>query len=235
MNIKQLFQDLSFGELSTLSLAQDGNGFITDAGKERLIRFANDGLLKLYSRFVLKESEVVIEQVESITNYHLLLKFAESQAGTSTQTHLYIKDLPEEPFKEDVVRILKVFDGNNCELRLNDDANPLSLFTPQAKVLQVPNPVTGVPLAINYQAMHEELVLDEALDQEIELPEVLHSALRNWIAYRCFCQVKTQESMAAGQDHLGQFETTCAEVIANDLVGNTTSQTNNRFQLNGWR
>lgn len=233
MNIKQLFADLSFGELSTLSLAQDGNGYLTDAGKERVIRFANDGLLKLYSRFVLKESEVLIEMVEWITNYHLILKFAESQEGNGQDYH-YIKDLPEEPFKDDVIRILQVYDGDGRRMRLNDDANPLSLFTPQAKVLQVPNPLAGAPLAITYQALHETLVLNEAMDQEIELPEVLHSALRNWVAYRCFGQVKTQESMAAAQDHLNQFETTCAEVIANDLVGNTTSQTNNRFQLNGW-
>ncbi|WP_244832336.1 DUF6682 family protein [Caballeronia sp. TF1N1] len=234
MNINQLFQDLSFGELSTLSLAQDGNGYITDAGKERLIRFANDGMLKLYGRFVLKESELLIEQVEWITNYHLILKFAESQMATGDQDYYYIKDLPAEPFKDDVIRILKVYDVSGCELKLNDDANPFSLFTPQANVLQVPNPVGGAPLAVTYQAKPAPLVLNEALDQEIELPDVLHAALRNWIAYRCFGQVKTQESMAAAADHLAQFEGACAEVITYDLVGNTTSQTNNRFALNGW-
>jgi hypothetical protein len=233
MNIQELFADLSFGELSTLFLAQEGNGLITDAGKERIIRFANDGLLKLYTRFVLKQSDVVIELVDSITNYHLLKKFAQSQAGISNQAHLYIQDLFEEPFQEDVIRISAVFSAEQGELPLNNEHDRCSVFTPQVNVLQVPNPVTGKALSIAYQAKHPVLTLED-LTQEIELPEVLTPALRDWIAYRAFSQMKTQEAQADAQTHLQAYEYTCNEVITQDLVNQTVSQTNNRFQQNGW-
>ena len=232
MNIQQLFQDLSFGELATLSLATSGNGVITDAGKEHIIRFANDGLLRLYSRFLLKQNDVLIEMVDWITNYHLSSKFAESQAGISTQTHLYIKDLPEEPFSDDVIKILNVF-REDGELPLNNEANALSCFTPQADVLQVPNPENGVALSVGYQAKHPILTLDD-LTQEIELPEVLHGALRDWIAFRAYSQVKTQEARIAAQDHAQAYEQACLDVVQNDLVNQTQSSTNNRFELNGW-
>lgn len=232
MNITELFADLSFGELSTLNLAQEGTGIITDAGKERIIRFANDGLLKLYSRFILKQSDVLIELVEWITSYHLMLKFAESQAGTSTQRHLYIKDLYEEPFPDDVIRILNVFDSDGCELPLNDEGSQSSVFT-QGNVVQVPNPEQGKALSIGYQARHPQLTLDHP-DQEIELPDVLMPALRAWIAYRAFNQLNTQESQAIASGHQASFEATCSEAITLDLVGTSSSQTNNRFHRNGW-
>lgn len=233
MNISDLFQDLSFGELSSLTLASEGTGIITDAGKERIIRFANEGLLKLYSRYVLKEEDVVISLVESITNYHLLLKFAQSQAGISTQTNLYILDLVEEPFQEDVIRILNVYDSRARELPLNDDGNDFSVFTPQANVLQVPRPKDGMAISIGYQAKHPLLTLVD-LTQEICLPDVLVPALRAWVAYRAFGQINTQESQAIAAGHKASYEATCNEVLSLDLVGTSQSQTNDRFDSNGW-
>jgi hypothetical protein len=233
MNIQELFADLSFGELSSLTLAQEGAGLITDAGKERVIRFANEGLLKLYARYVLKQNDVLIETVDWITQYHLLRKFAESSAGTSTQPVLYIKDLYREPFQEDVIRILSVFNSYGCELPLNDEGNPLSVFTPQGNVLQVPRPECGVALSVSYQAKHRLLTLAD-LTQEIELPEVLRPALRAWIASGIFGQVNTQESQAMAQGHLASYEATCSEALQQDLVSTSTSTTSNRFHKNGW-
>jgi hypothetical protein len=233
MDITQLFSDLSFGELSSLNLANEGAGYITDDGKERIIRFANDGLLKLHSTFVLRQNDVLIDLVESITSYHLLLKYAQSQAGTSTQQHLYIRDLVEEPFQEDVIRILSVFDSCGRELPLNDETNDYSVFTPQNRVLQVPRPKDGIALSLGYQAKHPLLTLED-LTQEIDLPDVLVPALRAWIAYRAFGQLNTQESQAISAGHLESFKATCGEAVALDLVSTSQSQTNNRFQRNGW-
>ncbi|MDR5839332.1 DUF6682 family protein [Caballeronia sp. LZ034LL] len=233
MNIAELFADLSFGELSILHWAGEGNGTITDAGKERLIRFANDGLLKLYTRFLLKENDVLIELKSWITNYHLDARFAVSQGEEATQPFLYIRDMPLEKFSDDVIRILAVFNSYGYQYPLNDDGNPHSLFTPQGKVLQVPHPQDGVVLSVSYQAKHPTLTLAD-LTQEIELPEVLVPALRDWIGYRAFGQMKTQEALAMAQTHQAQYEAACAEVVQQDLVSTSTSTTNERFNKNGW-
>lgn len=234
MIISELFADLSYGELATLNLAEEGNGVITDAGKERIIRFINDGLLKLYSRFILKESNVLIEMVEWITQYHLLLKFAQSQQGVSTQTNLYIIDSELEPFPENVIRILTVYGGDGCVLPLNDEGNPFSLFTPKHNVLQVPNPQEGMPLSITYQAKHAPLVLAHE-DATIDLPDVLVPALRNWIAYRAYDQVKTQEAQQMAQANRQEYENVCTEAIQLDLLGTSMANTTHRFERNGWR
>lgn len=233
MNLSELFQDLSFGELSSLALADSGTGLITDAGKERVIRFANDALLKLYGRFVLKQNDVVIELSESITNYHLLKEFAQSQSGISAQTTLYIQDTVEEPFQEDVLRIMSVFSDAKGELPLNDENDHRSVFTPQPLVIQVPDVKVGNALSITYQSKPELLTLAD-LTQEVPLPRVLHSAMRSWIAYRAFAQINTQEAVGIAQMHQQAYEGECAEVVDRDLLGQSVSQANKRFRQNGW-
>lgn len=237
MDLNQLFRELSFGELSNLSLANEGNGSIRDQDQPRLIQFTNEALLRLYSRFTLKENDVLVELVEHITNYHLLKKFAETSAAWTDESFLYIKDLFREPFEEDVIRILSVTDSFGCRLPLNDPDNLNSAFTPQGNVLQVPNPTQGLALAVLYQAKHAPLVLSDPLDlaQEIIVPDVLHSALRAYIAYQVYNGSNTQEAKTIGQEHLARYEAICGEAIDRDLVSTSQSSTNTRFHRNGWQ
>lgn len=236
MDLTQLFRELSYGELSNLSLANDGNGTIREADQPRLIQFANEALLRLYSRFVLKENDVLVELVDYITNYHLLGKFAESQAATSPQDTLYIKDLMRETFTEDVIKILTVVDSFGVTLPLNDPENIHSVFTPQGNVLQVPNPIGGTALAVVYQAKHAPLlnVPPLVLTQEIVLPEVLWGAFRAYIAGLVYKGINTQEAQAISQGHFAYYESVCLDVVDKDLVSTSLSSTNARFNKNGW-
>jgi hypothetical protein len=108
MNVDQLFQNLSYGELSNLSMGVEGEGAIEEKHQPKIILHANEGLLRLYTRFLLLEKDVLIEQVEHITNYHLLKRFAESNWNPEEEPYAYIKDLGREPFEEDVIKILSV-------------------------------------------------------------------------------------------------------------------------------
>ena len=71
MNIEDLFTSLSYGELNNLSMSADGSGSIEESKQPQILLYANEGLLRLYGRFLLKENDVLIEMVEHITNYHL--------------------------------------------------------------------------------------------------------------------------------------------------------------------
>lgn len=233
MDVNQLYQNLSFGQLSNLSISEEGNGLILDSKKPKIILYANEALLRLHTRYMLRESDVLVELVDHITHYHLLKKFAESQWQTSGQDFLYIKDLMREPFDEDVIRILAIYDSYGQQLPLNDDHALNSCFTPQGNVLQITRPVTGVALSILYQARHPRLSVDNP-DQEIFLPDVLHAALTAFIAYKTYSDMNTQEATAKAQEHLGIYEAICDEVAANDLVSTSRSTTNNCFQQRGW-
>lgn len=232
MNLDDLYTDLSYGELSNLSMSGDMGGSIAEESQPKIIRACNEALTRLYSRFILKENDVLIEQESHITNYHLVDRFSLNR-GEPEEDYRYIRDTSGEPFKGDVLKILSVFGDHGIEYPLNDTENPNSVFTPQYNVLQVPRPVQGRSLSILYQASHEKLV-DGDNEQEIILPDVLYGALRAFIAYKIYSQINTQEATAKAQEHLNQFESVCTEAVEKDLVNTSISQTNSKFQKRGF-
>lgn len=233
MNVANLFEALSYGELKNLSMSSEGGGSIREEDQHTVILYANEALTRLYSRFVLKEKDVLIELVDHITNYHLIRQYAESCYDEEIVPFPYIKDLGREPFTEDVIKILSVINSNGEELPLNDAEHPRSLFTPQANVLQVPRPIDRQSLGVLYQARHP-ILSREDLEQPIEVPAVLQGALTSYIAHKVYGGMNTQEAVAISQGHYANYEAVCAEIVDKDLVNTSVSQTNSRFQKRGW-
>lgn len=245
MKLNELFRRLSFGELSNLSIADGGEGTLVQSKHPRIIQYTNESLLRLYSRFVLKENDLIIEQVGHITNYHLRREFAESIAGNDGNPELmsvaYIKDLPCEPFDNDVIRIMEVFDSFGCLLPLNDPDHPESLFTPQLDTLQVPRPKHGVALGIRYQARHpiirDKIIREneDLLEQEAEVPFFLEGALQALIASKVYSHMNGQENNVKSQEFLATYEMICQEIEAKDLASQTISASHSKLIQRGFK
>ena len=233
MNVEQLFQNLSYGELSNLSMGLDGAGGIEERHQPKIIHYANEALLRLYSRFVLKERDLIIEMQEGVTNYHLIPRFSLQKHDPLEEAKPYIIDLPLEPFEDDVIKVLSVYNSFGTKIPLNDPNRANSVFTPQAKVLQVPHPIPGQALTLGYQCRHKPLD-HEDLSQEIELPAILHSALLAYIASRVYSNMNTPDASVKGQEHMLNYERICAEAFEHDTVNTSVVCTNERFELNGW-
>jgi len=235
MNLKDLYRNLALGELSNLSLASGET--IIETKRSQITLFANDGLLNLHTRFVLLEKDILIEMQETVTNYHLIKKysFVHHQQETDPDPCClpYIIDTIKEPFEEDVIKIISVHNSCGISLPINDQEQICSVFTPQNNVLQVPHPIPRQALNIQYQARHTKL--DHLnLNSEIKLPEILHSALRYYIAAKVFTHMNTQENTIKGQEHMLSYESACQDVIDRDLVYSSYSTTNSRFHRKGW-
>ena len=230
MKLEDLFSRLSYGELSNLSIGNEGRGSIREEDQAKVTAHVNDGLLRIYSRFVLSSKQLLIEQVRHITNYHLIPKYAES-SGSDVEWP-YIKDLPDDKFLGDLIRVLSVSDDRG-ELPLNDTGNPNSLFTPYPQVLQVPEPRAGKPLSIEYQARHIILENDD-LDQEIVIPFVLEGALQSFVAYKIFSHMNGQDNQVKSQEHLNTYDGICMDVEARDLVNATTATSHYKLEERGF-
>lgn len=231
MLLSDLYTDLSFGELSNLSWAQN-TGAIDEAFQPKLVRYANAGLLRLYSRFIIKTDDVLIRMFEHITNYQLLPRFALTTTP-AVEDYVYIIDTPLEPFDDVVIKILNVFDSLGRELPLNNSSEYWSVFTPQPKILQVPHPIKWNSLSVTYQARH--VPLDVATpDQPIEVPDCLYDALKAYVAYKTFSDMDTETSTAKAQEHMANYENICTEVEAGDLVNMSISSTSTVFHARGF-
>lgn len=233
MLVSELFRSLSEGELSNLSISDEGSGTIIESKRSKILGYADDGLRRLYARFPLKESNLLLLMHEHITHYHLLPRFAVNHVDqTMDEPYRYILDNPMAPFQGDVLKILTVFDSVGNRLPLNDEEHPASVFTPQKNLLQVPRPCEDELLSVHYQAMHVRL--SGELDQNIELPDVLEEALSAYIAYKVFSHMGGQENVAKAQEHLSMFESICTETQSLDSVGVSSSTSNTRFETGGW-
>lgn len=235
MNLTDFFRELALGELNNLSLSE--NSTIIPQQRPKVVVAANEALLNLHSRFVLKEKDVLIEMREAVTNYHLLKRYAHSQYNEENPPDRwnlpYILDMVAEPFEEDVIKILSVHNSFGMCIPLNDTENPLSVFTPQGNVLQVPFPIPMQSLSIGYQAKHATLNHCEC-DDEIILPDVLWSAMKAYTASKICSHMNTQEMTAKGQEHMLNYESICQDAIDKDLVSTSISTTNSRFEKRGW-
>lgn len=238
MNLNDLFRDLALGELSNLSFVDDiTQNTIIPQHRPKIVSYANECLLALHSTFVLKERDMMIEMREALTNYHLLKRFSWSQYSEENPPDRwnmpYILDTVAEPFQEDVIKILSVYNSFGQKLPLNDLERTDSVFNPQSNVLQVPFPIPGQSLALEYQAKHTPL--DHChCEEEILIPDVLWRALKAYIAAKALSHMNTQEMTAKGQEHMIIFDTICQEVVEKDLVNTSSSTTNTRFQKRGW-
>lgn len=231
MKLSELLRKLSQGELQNLALSGSGSAEIQNKHRPKIVDYINDGLTELYGEFVLREKDVLIQMDPHVTNYHLLRRFSRSN-GDDCECQKYILDHELEPFEEDVIRILSIFDSFGTELPLNDEELRWSCFTPQANVLQIPRPVPNQAISIHYQARHP-VVADED-DSVITVPLVLEEALRAFVAYKAMSHLGSDGSSAKAQEHYTLYEARLAKVRDRDLVGNTTSTTNTRFHKRGW-
>lgn len=233
VTLLKLLEQLSLAELSNINLSDSGSGIILEEHIPKVVLHINEGLLRMHTRIPLSQKDVLIEQQDHITNYHLLSQYAQSNVATTLEPYPYILDLHKEPFGNDVIKILKVYDSTGLKLPLNDSEKDNSVFTPQNNVLQVPSPVTGICLSVLYQANHPTL-LPTDLSKKIELPASMLECLRVYVAYKIFSAIGTQESQAKSQEHYAYFNSLIDEVVITDSANTSMSTTNSKFFERGW-
>lgn len=233
MKLSELYEKLSYGQLSNLALSNDGAGTIVDDRKPQLIVHLNAALLRLYTRFTLLQKDLLIELYSSRTLYPLTMEFAQSNTA-SAEPHKFIMDGLHDDFTDDVIKILSVFDNFGSEYVLNDVEDFYSLFTPQPNVLQVPHPRNNVTYAVWYQARHPIIASNAAETTNINIPPLLEEALMNYIGSLVYGNMNGQDNLVRSQSLLQQYETICLDVEAKDLVNQTTATTLTKFQKRGF-
>ena len=234
------FEDFLFNlSMGVLNNTMYSRAWKDGVGIEALVPLIEEGLMRLYSRFILREKQVIIEMRVGTTFYHFKRMFSVTGADPIQVPYPYIMDLPNEPFVEDVIKVLRVYDTQDVLRPLNDPNQINSVFTPQPDILQNPYPRDLEALLINYQAGPEPLYTlngdgNVELVEDFYLPPVLVPALANYVAYMVYSRINTAEAAGKSANHLMIYETICDDVERMDLVNNSMSCTNTRFDSNGW-
>ncbi len=234
MNLQDFCKRLANGRLSNTSMVEDSSGLIIKvAHKPKVIDAINEGLIRLYTRFILNEKDVVIGLKASITSYHLNSLYSESLAPQVGVEYPYILDGDSEVFINDVIRIMAVYDNDGVKLPLNNATESTSVFTPVFDTVRISDPITDQRITVVYQAKHATLVNTSPL-QEIILPDTLYGALEAYVAYLLFADINSDDAKSKSDKQLIRYEEICGDVRLTDAVSSTTLQSNIKFMNRGW-
>lgn len=234
MRLSYIFEQLTYGELSQLSLGGSDNIGIQASDYVSIMPYINLALTELYKRFDLKTSEVIIQQYDEIQLYTLHSDYAETNIA-SQKPYKYIMDSVYQPFLDDVLKIENVSNEDGEELYLNDSTAVWTINTPAFNVIQIPYPEKENILLVTYKANHKIISVDDITDpadMEIEIPHTLLEALLYYIAHRKYANLHTENDPEVN-NLLAKFEASCARVNSLGLL-NDDNTVNTKLDNNSW-
>jgi len=257
MFLSEIFDQLTYGELTQLSAGGVHTEGILEQDYPKVISQINLGLTELHKRFDIKRSEVTVQQHDHIQLYFLNSKFAETNKPERVDdpddpnnlkpvvpgiSEYYIIDSPAYPFQDDVLRIERIFNELGEELYLNQDSpytqhsnKYWSVHTPTYNSIQVPYPDNENQMIVTYRANHPRIPLvgTDPKTTEVDLPSSLLECLLLYIAARYNVNRGTELSLSEGQLFMTKFEMSCKKIEELNLM-NSNDSFNTRFEMNGW-
>jgi hypothetical protein len=247
MKLQEVFDQLTYGELSQISIGGNEAGAINPENYNRLIPHVNLGLSQLYKRFSLKEGRLTLELQSGRTIYPINSKYAVN-SKSSKEPVRYIKDSVAEPFKDDILKIEKVIASTGYEFSLNDASDEYGMFTTSATVLRVPldvvEQIESLPdelktslIEVVYRANHPLIIADgtdtEPDQIELELPYTHLEPLLLFIASRIHTPSGMSNEANLGNIYASKYEAACQLLEFKGLQVDQGSQST-RLEQNGW-
>lgn len=247
MKLIEIFNQLTFGELSQINLGGVADGEINESNYRAIIPHINLGLTALYKRFLLKENELVLDLQDNQTSYLLSSRFAVN-GKRSKEAVRYIIDAPTTPFIDDILKVEKILTDTGYEMWLNNHGNAYSCHMTSALVLRVPqavvNNVMSLPselrtehLTVVYHANHPYLDVDagtfDPTTMEIELPVSHTQALLYFVASRVNNPIGMTNEFNAGNNYAAKYEQECRQLETEGMEVDQGA-TYSRADRNGW-
>lgn len=248
MKLIEIFNQLTYGELSQMSIGGASVGEISEVNQAKVVAHINLALSALYTRFPLKFRTLTLDIQPGIQTYLLDSAFAVSN-GDSTEPIKYILDTEAHPFTDDILKVERVTTDTFQDLFLNNEYNMYSLHTPSTTTLIVPevltNPSTTSPdwawtdtLEVYYRASHA--LIDVNADMydpetyEVELPHHYLQALLYNVASRVHMPLGASATgFVSGDSYLVRYENECLR-LETMLKPIEHQYSYSRLRSNGW-
>ena len=247
MKLKEIFDQLTYGELSQLSIGGGEQGVINEDNYDKVLAHLNLGLTALHKRFMLKEGSLNLQLVSGRTVYPLTSQYALSNRRSREETK-YILDTSVTPFLDDILKIEQVYTESGYELPLNDGSKSYSVSTPNSTTLRVPSDIvenihssiaelSTSTLEIAYRANHPLITRGTGLFEpervEVLLPYSHLEPLLLFIASRVHSPIGMVNEFNASNNYAAKYERACKDLETQNLsIDQGTSNT--RIERNGW-
>ena len=208
MKLHEIFEELAYGEVSDLSMAQDG--LIKEDQQAKVTIKINDTLLSLYTKYVIKLVDAQIITTTKALRYD----FINPNSVKIVYAH------PELPNPEAIYRNEDHFaiQGNSIVFKKLPEMDELSI-TYQWK----PSKLKINPTSRGF------------LDQEVNIDPVLSPLVRTLVASSIFNGMNGEAHKASGVGLYNQAKIMQAELEASGALTTSVAYENQRFYKNGFR
>ena len=225
MKVQDIIDDLQAAEFSELAI---GDSAFTETNTPRYLKLIQSALTELYSKFLLRQEELVIQIYEGQVNYPLGKEYAVT-SGTADRKHII--DSIYQPYDWDLLQVLGVYDEYGQELNINDPNHICGVFISAYDSVMVPATITARQLSLICRANHQTLT---GLTDEITLPITLRQALVWFIAARIWAARKDELAMNKSVQYTQMYLGAVNDVnnMALAVAGDTVEF---NYQMAGWR
>lgn len=235
MKLSYILENLTYGELKQIGVGGSKEGGIQPDNYIEIINHINIALENLYTKFPIKEKELLMEAQLDVEQYHL----HSSHAVSVDEDEGFILDSVEYPFTNDIIRINGIYDGDGYKLPLNDPSDPLSVYLPSYDVIQIPTAIAGQRFAIIYRAGATTIIVPSDpttldLDQEVYLPKILLEPLLIYVYYRIQKGQGGEVGLALSIATKDAYNTAILDIERRNLLNNAANVTNIKPKLRGW-
>lgn len=247
MNVQELFERLSYGELSNLEIGMDGAGAIAAESQMKIVSQINTALTALYSRFLQRRAFLELEMQEGMSTYVISSEFALSNTEPTRTAPAYILDSAEAPFRDDLIKILSVSRRDDPATAGIDEARGLPInhrdtvtgrsigITIMAHdTIHVRDPQPGQRLLVEYQANHPRLSVPAVMTETISIMPALEEALQLRVASGVFSGMGGEAHSIKGAELLARYEQLCQLAKLDDMAQESSSDIRDRLRDKGF-
>jgi hypothetical protein len=227
-----LLTSLSQVELSGLALSDKTDSTKIEARYLGMaVSAVNDGLLKLFTKYILQQKEVILRP-QGLTTI-MQITSANSMRNIAVNPAAFLDDTFMVEFKDDILQILYVRDAEGYTLPIDDHSQIESVFILNYNTLQIPKVREVDIYSVIYKARHPVL-LSTDLTKMIEITPALEEPLRFYAAHKILNSMNGKSHSGQSTKYLQMFDIACSELDQQDTLHQNVTMTNEKLVLGGY-
>lgn len=201
---------------------------------DAIIEYVNDCLNSLYTEFLIKKNEIIINAKSNINFYYLRSEFANSNES-STEDVRYIIDSDANPFKEDIVRVIAVYDNEGNDLPIDVLDEHKSVYLPEYDCIQILNTTDDELYSVIYQRQNNIIENnDDQYEQVIDIPQYMETLLRKFVAGKIYMDIGDEKNNAKGMSLIAEYEILKNNLYSNGIIGKTIGDVGCKMDVRGF-
>lgn len=245
MLLRDLFMQLSYGELSSLGMASDGEGLFDIADQPRVIAHINSALAIISKKIPYKVCYVKLAASADRRAYQLERTYAVSNDDVGNTAPRYLIDTADELFEDNVVKVREITrldreDTTELDETLitainkrETDSGFGARVSGATKIL-LQQPLDGDFYMIEYQAKARPLSMQVDVEETVDIPGPLEQALELATAARVFGAMGNETATMKSQELWGRYRAEIADLSADDTMSQTETDGFDRLRDKGF-